>query len=82
MGQAKKRGTFEQRQEQALRRDYHLARNIMASDHPKLKRALRMSGIKQISQAMIKLGVIKPDDPNPQINWPSGTPKSPIVKPW
>lgn len=74
MGQARKRGTYEQRVAAAQVRNHNLAVAVMQSDHPKLKRALRMHGPGQLAAAMISLGAIKPDDTHPKIDWPGENP--------
>jgi len=53
MGQAKNRGSFEQRAEQAELRNRLLKKQILSGDNQRLKNAVNMHGIQRVACSMI-----------------------------
>jgi hypothetical protein len=59
MGQAKQKGTFQQRLEHALKRDALIAQDILADEQKsKLKPLLEKHGIRKTVQLLQKIGLV------------------------
>lgn len=89
MGQAKKRGSFEQRRARAVDRNRLIAHQIATSDNLMLKGLVRKFGIQQVACSLIKTGAINqlsapepeksnlilpPYHENPTPDWPGPDP--------